>query len=122
MITVNLVRIQLAHFGCSEATMYRQFVTPKIEKTMKPGDAMCFVAMSGNQMVFVYKMIEEAALISHRLRLLSGVWNPDMLANYAGQVGMKLAGLPTFEEIHALREKTGGRAPARRTTKAEAAA
>ncbi len=114
MITVNLIRIQLAHFGCSEATMYRQFVTAKLEKSMKPGDAFCFVAMSGNQMIFVYRKIEDAALISHRLRLMSGVWNPEMMQDYAGQVGIKLAGIPTFDELHALREKGGGRTATRR--------
>lgn len=120
MITVNLVQVQLAHFGCSEATLYRQFVTPAIEKRMKPGDAFCFVAMSGNQMLFVYKKFEDEVLISHRLRLDSGVWNPEMMQNYAAKAGMKLlfngsaTAIPTFEQIHARREKSGGRTPAKR--------
>lgn len=89
-------------------------------------DVVCFFSGRGNQVLFVWKPQEislekfgarkgtATVYRSERLRLSNSTWSPDMIQNYANQVGITLDGIKRFEEIHDLERKD---APKKRSTK-----
>lgn len=102
---MRLREIVTASFCFSEATNYSRYVTYKLG----PGDVVCLVSMTGNQLAFVYRPIDvlskdhgwnQEVLRSVRLRLSRGTWNPLMLTEYARRVGLKLDGLKRFAEFY----------------------
>lgn len=111
-IAVHLRRIAVSDFRTSEATMFAA-LPANVRETLKGSDAVCFVSRSGNQIVFVYRQVvcgitrgggRQMLTASVRLRLSHGTWNPLLLQNYANSVGLKLVGLPRFEEHFAARK------------------
>lgn len=80
---------------------------PKMVDGLRGSDVVCFVSRQRNQVVFVRatRMVangrggEVAVVASVRWRIPSGgTWHPLMLANYARACGMRLDGVPLFEE------------------------
>ena len=100
-----------ADFRRNDVTLYNR-VPKAIRDTMKGNDAVCFVSSMGNQVLFVYKRIKVGIVLNHRtgktrarelgssfrLRLNAGTFNPEMLQNYADEVGLELVGIKRFEE------------------------
>jgi hypothetical protein len=109
MVKVKLVEIVEANFCKSEATNFNAL--PKTRRNnLGRGEAICFVSKSGNQLCFVHRQstvgktvrgLDKQVVYSTRLRLSRGTWDPTMLANYAGEVGLELVGLKRFEDYHA---------------------
>lgn len=106
---VKLVEIKEVNFRQSEATNFAKLPKGKRE-SLKNGEAICFISRMGNQLVFVHKGgtfgktargLQRTVVYSTRLRLTRGTWNPDMLANYADEVGLELIGLKRFEDHYA---------------------
>jgi hypothetical protein len=101
------------HTNYLEQALAKQGKKSRKKFALKPGEVVCLVSSSGNQIVFVYNpgsvtdghadfSVERKVLHSERLRLTSGGrWNPMMLANYAREVGIKLEGIKSFEEHYA---------------------
>ena len=111
MYSVRLVEIVEANFRKSELTNFNSLPVTR-RTSLHPGDAICFVSRTGNQLVFVHKPIQLASgrksgardvVYSTRLRLTQGTWEPTMLANYAASVGLTLVGLKRFEQYHSQR-------------------
>lgn len=109
MIKVKLVEIKEADFRLSEASNFAKIPKGRRE-SLKFGEAICFISRTGNQIVFVHRSDdmgktargkERRVVYSTRLRLTRGSWSPDMLANYADDVGLQLIGLKRFETLHA---------------------
>jgi len=70
---------------------------------LRKGEAFLFIAKGMNQVVFIFKTFKvegRTVVDSRRLRLDGGTWNPMMLQNYANAVGINLAGVKRFEQIH----------------------
>ncbi len=73
------------------------------------GEAFLFISKGGNQVIFVFRdpidFVEKGKVRSvtdsRRLRLDGGSWSPYMLQNYAEAVGLHLAGIKRFEQVHA---------------------
>jgi hypothetical protein len=110
MIEVSLRYMEQVSFRQTEATSFMEFSKkhPDVVKNLKGDDAIAFVSLMGDQIVFVHGFRELAsdhgiprlALFSQRIRLTSGQWSPRMLQNYAEDVGLKLRGIKRFEEIY----------------------
>jgi hypothetical protein len=90
-------------FRKNESTNYEAAVKEH-ELTLRGDDVVLLVSKAWNQLIFVWRPTEmEGArgpirvVSSRRLRLQGGSWNPLMLANYAGSVGLELNGLKLFE-------------------------
>lgn len=107
MITVRLKEIYAASFGRSEMTNYRRW-QKETGRSLAKGEALCLVALSGNQMVFVWKPTKvvissktQEAFLSVRVRLdHKHWWEPKMLQNYAAIVGLELIGLKRYEDFY----------------------
>lgn len=99
---MRLRRVERVSFCRSEATNFCA-VPEAVRAKLGPDDVVCFVSMTGQQLIFVYgfhKTGGKPVLRSARLRLSSGTWNPLMLANYAREVGLTLDGLQRFEQLY----------------------
>lgn len=98
---MRLRHIERVDFRKSEMTNF-DLVAKRMKLRLKKGEAALLISNRGNQLVFVYGYgavdDEHVCLRSERLRLTSGSWNPLMLANYAGQVGLQLEGIRRFED------------------------
>lgn len=103
---MRLKYIATVSFQKSEATNFLE-VSKKRKWRLDENDVVCFISRGQDQIVFIHVL--GAALSdrsgalhkvvhSERLRLLSGSWNPLMLANYASEVGIKLDGVKRFEQ------------------------
>ena len=103
---IRLRAVQYENFCYSEATLWEEWQRKNRHLRLGPGDAVCFISLTENQILFVYKPMllrtkddskSIVALQSRRLRLFSGHWHPWMLANYAAQVNLEL-NLKSFED------------------------
>lgn len=117
MFSARLRRVESAHFGMSEATMFMK-LPAQVRNDLGPNDVVCFVSMTLNQVLFIWKIQDlpapkrkvkstkrkkwpNAIFRSVRLRMTGGdEWNPVMLADYAEKCGIKLIGLPSFKEFY----------------------
>jgi len=103
---IQLKEVVFANFGKSEATLYKQLPSASKARLKKPGDAICFVSRSFNQVCFVFKpRVPPTAhsggaqiIQSARVRITRGTWSPMMFQEYAAEVGLSLVGLPGFQE------------------------
>ncbi len=110
MNALRLRRVLRVSFRESEATNWDNFAKaePDLVRTFGAHDAVAFLSLSGAQLVFVYGFRsfvgkdggKTAALVSQRIRLREGAWNPLMLQNYAESAGIHLVGLKRFEEVY----------------------
>lgn len=104
--TIRLREVVFAHFGRSEATLYDQLPPVSKAKLKLPGDAICFISRSFNQVCFVFKVggapeharSDARVVRSARVRLTRGQWSPLMFQEYASEVGLVIAGFPTFQQ------------------------
>lgn len=109
---MRLRYVQRVNFGKSEATNFAEF-TKKYRVQLKPGEVICFVSLTGTQIVFVFAPLEiryydkaksttyvtPNVISSERVRCTnSHKWNPLMLADYAKQKGVEIDGLKLFEQ------------------------
>ncbi len=117
LISITLAEINEAHFGRSEATMFDS-LPKKTRDGIQENTAVCFISRTGNQLCFVWrnKVVYRPdgstvvpALMSAKLRLRTGTWSPDMLANYASEVGLNLVGIKRFEQHYKEIQATRGR-------------
>lgn len=100
---MRLRYVETVDFRKSELTSWLEIAKrrPELARKLKSGDVVTLASMSGDQLVFLHGFLEidgKQVLSSTRLRLRNGRWNPLMLANYAKEVGLPLAGLKTYEE------------------------
>jgi len=100
-----------ADFRRNSETLYNE-VPKSVRDRLKRDEAICFVSGTGNQVMFIYKAAtvgmtqgnslhkprKRTLVTSVRMRLNVGSFNPEMLANYADEVGIELVGLRRFEE------------------------
>lgn len=101
-----------ADFRYSEQTLFDQ-LPGDFRKSLRGRDAVCFVSTVGNQVQFVFsptamltgRGLDTEALFSARVRLRRGTFNPEMLANYAGDKKLELEGIQRFEERYAQLKK-----------------
>ena len=98
-----------ANFCKSESTLWDEW-RAKHKTKLRANDAVLFVSASRDQCLFVTRIGEVDALRararvldSRRWRIVGGTWNPDMLQNYAHEVGLHFAGIKRFEELYAER-------------------
>ena len=103
---IRLRAVQYESFCYSEATLFEKWRRKNRNQPLRPGEAVCFISLTENQILFVYRpwYIKESdgdkhylALHSRRVRLFSGTWHPWMLANYAAQVNLDI-NLKSFED------------------------
>lgn len=104
IVTVNFQRTESENF---HAAMKRN---PGLE--LGPSDVVVMVSLSRQQIVFMYRkqtielhgygLRKGSADVYHseRLRLSRSTFNPQMIQNYANQVGLELDGFRRFEEIY----------------------
>jgi len=107
MRTMRLRHIETVSFNYSEETMYAMVIKEYAHlATLGKNDVVLFRSVTGNQLVFVFgfSLLNTASKVecylrSERLRLPKGrEWDPLMLANYAQDCGINLAGIKTFKE------------------------
>lgn len=104
--TIRLREVVFAHFGRSEATLYSQLPPASKAKLKLPGDAICFISRSFNQVCFVFKVggapsdarSDARVVRSARVRLTHGQWSPLMFQEYASEVGLTIQGFPSFKQ------------------------
>ena len=111
---VRLRKVVTADFRKNEATNWQLLEDEgEIPRGLKADDVICMLSHTQTQIVFVRPPYEHAingkvikVTASQRLRIAGGSWNPLLLANYAEDVGLRLVGLPKFEEHYrAVREE-----------------
>ena len=113
---VRLKGVQIVDFRKSDVTLYLEWARDNPGVRMGADDAICFVSGSGDQIMFVRKLVtvdnvnergksQYTIVPSLRLRL-DGTWHPYMLAYYAEQVGLDI-GMRAFES--ALRDARAAR-------------
>jgi hypothetical protein len=76
-------------------------------KKLREGDVIMVRSGNGDQVLFIHPTREiegrrgeaNSVLASERLRLTWGTWSETMIANYALMVGIRLAGIPTLEQL-----------------------
>ena len=111
---LRLKLVVTADFRKTEQTNWIELeAAGEIPKNLKPGDVVCMVSSSRNQVVFVFPPYEHAhdgkvirVINSRRLRISGGAWNPLMLQNYAADVGLRLSGITRFEEHFVQQRRT----------------
>lgn len=98
MIDVKLRYVTQCHFGRSEMTNFDALPTDAKALLRAPMDAVLLVSMGGNQLCFVYRPTDDRTVLSVRVRLRHGTWNPLMLGDYAAGVGLNIVGLKRFAD------------------------
>lgn len=110
MMQVRLRMVVTCDFRRSELTNFldNRLVPKKIRDDMGPRDVVVLKPTSGTQVVFVFRPVEVTrekdgaalpVLPSLRLRLpLNRSWDPAMLAEYAGEVGLEIKGAKTLKQ------------------------
>lgn len=110
MIVLNLVRVFRADFRRSDITIFSEFasISKKIVERLKQDDVIAFVSKSDNQIMFIRgfesvftdpsQKASKRILMSVRIRIDSGQFDPRMLANYAEQANIRILNRKRYEE------------------------
>lgn len=104
MKNVKLKKIEHADFRKSEATLFDDFIRRnKYLGSLKSDEVILFISYTENQLIWILNVTVTSSgrriFDSRRWRIEgSGTWNPLMVANYASEVGLALAGLKRYEE------------------------
>lgn len=102
-------------FRKNEATNYKTYRRSRsFPGELKTNEVFLFVSKSGNQLIWLLNVddvevpranrsgsFERKIYDSRRWRIDGGVWNPDMLQNYAHAVGIDLVGFRRLEQTFA---------------------
>lgn len=105
MQRLRLVAIRFGvDFRKSELTNY--MIHRRTLPPLGSHEAFLFVSRSENQLIWILNFGDaktargkDAEIIdSRRWRLTAGTWSPDMLVNYAAEVGIELIGRKSFEQ------------------------
>lgn len=104
---MKLKLIAEANFRKGEHTNFAE-LNRKEAFDLKPGEVVCLVSKTGNQLCFVYApkdvsgtQRKNIVLRSEKLRLThGGTWNPLLLTAYAKIVGIELDGLKHFQDYY----------------------
>lgn len=89
-----------ADFRKSELTNYEALRKSKHFPTdPRRGEAYLMVSKNGKQLCWILRYSDVPKHIdSLKFRITRSTWNPQMLANYAEQVGLELVGIRKFED------------------------
>ena len=110
LTTVRLRGVVLhADFRKNESTLWDAWFK-KHKTKLRANEVVLFVSGSREQLLFVQRVSEidgarvrGKVLDTRRWRIAGGTWSPDMLQNYANEVGLHFEGIKRFEELYAER-------------------
>jgi hypothetical protein len=101
---VFLKEVVTANFSKSEATLWDEWQKSNRDTKLRKNQCVLFVSKTLRQLLYIVRVraVEGTTVLdSRRWRILSGEWNPQMMQNYANDVGLHFEGFKRFEELHA---------------------
>ncbi len=101
---VFLKEVVTANFSKSEATLWDEWKKGNRDTKLRKNQCVLFVSKTMRQLLYIVRVRDVGGTVvldSRRWRILSGEWNPQMMQNYAHDVGLHFEGFKRFEELHA---------------------
>lgn len=109
MREIRLKTFSHVDFRKSENTHFAEFIKTPYGSTIKKGEGVLFISMSGNLYQFVEppeefdwrnpkgKKLHIKVIASQRYRIEGTKWSPEMLSIWGAKAGYRIVGIKRFE-------------------------